>query len=181
MFCGKIKNLVMEDGERFCLLVNKHIGLPMFYPNLFVTSQVWIKSLSLSAMYSALNGINILLRFMSERGEDIEERFSEKKYFEVHELDALRDFCQKNFQSLKSSAQVPDLLQRRSTTKKRVAKDTEYARLTTIAQYTKWLAHTLTWRYSDNTNTGKIRQFVRGIKTRRPPRVRKKLQTGKKD
>ena len=62
-----IKSFVMESGERYCLLVDGYSGLPLFYPNLFVTTQVLNRSLSYSTMESALSGISVLLRYMEER------------------------------------------------------------------------------------------------------------------
>ena len=35
-----IQTFVKSDGERHCLLVNSLTGLPQFFPNLFVTTQM---------------------------------------------------------------------------------------------------------------------------------------------
>ena len=56
-----IKTFVMATGERYCVLADKQTGVPLFYPNLFVTTQIRNNSQSLSAMETAFNGIQILL------------------------------------------------------------------------------------------------------------------------
>jgi hypothetical protein len=52
------KSFVMQSGERYCLLFDKTAGMPLFYPNLFVTTQVRNQSNSVAAMESALSGNN---------------------------------------------------------------------------------------------------------------------------
>lgn len=47
------KNFTMESGERHCQLVDSVSGEVLFYPNLFVTTQIRNRSLSLSAMQAA--------------------------------------------------------------------------------------------------------------------------------
>ena len=98
-FCGLVnlmsknfflKSFVMDDGERYCLLVDKASGIPLYYPNLFVATQVRHASLSYSSMEAALGGISVLLKFMIERNDNLESRFQQRRFFEVHELDALR-------------------------------------------------------------------------------------------
>jgi len=59
---SKQKAFVMGSGERYCLLVERS-GLPLYYPNLYITTQVRNKSLSFSAMESTLSGISVLNRF----------------------------------------------------------------------------------------------------------------------
>ena len=56
MMCISIKSFVMNSGERYCLLVDHDTGLPLYNPNLYVTTQVRNRSLSYSAMESALGG-----------------------------------------------------------------------------------------------------------------------------
>lgn len=59
----RMRGLVMADGERYCLLVEPDSGAPLFHPNLFVTTQVRNRSLSVSAMEAALIAVNVLLTF----------------------------------------------------------------------------------------------------------------------
>jgi hypothetical protein len=45
-------------------------------------------------MEAALSGISILMRYMDDRGEIVEDRFKKGKLFEIYELEAIRNFCQ---------------------------------------------------------------------------------------
>ncbi len=92
-----LKTFVMRSGERYCLLVEPESGVPLFYPNLFVTTQVRNAGLSVSSMQTALVAINVLHSYCRAQQLDIETRLESGEYLAEHELDGLRDFCQRSF------------------------------------------------------------------------------------
>ena len=95
-----ITSFAMDSGERYSLVVDKDSGLPEFHPNLFLTTQVRnTKSNSFSSISSAATCLVVLLRFLDRRGIDLEQRINSRTFFEVHELDDLRDFTQRRFLS----------------------------------------------------------------------------------
>ncbi|WP_333874937.1 tyrosine-type recombinase/integrase [Methylobacter sp.] len=151
------------------MLVNNSSGLPLFYPNLFITTQVRNRSLSYSTMEATLSGISVLLRYMEERGESLEERFQKVALFKEHELDAIRDFCQIKFrsQSNENSNGMFNLSELREFDEK-VSSQTEYVRLTIVAQYTKWLAEQFIANSKDKLTVFQIGKIEKGIKARRP-------------
>ncbi len=167
----KTATFVMSDGERYSLLVDKKTGLPLYYPNLFITTQVRNKSLSLSSMNSSLAGIKMLLQFMAERGENIDARFAESRYFTDSELDGLRDFCQKRHIT-EPKVNVSPLTK---NSNELVGKNTEYTRLTVIAEYIDWLAQTFLTTNVNRQTTTDIRRMSQGLKARRPPRKRRNV------
>jgi len=171
------KTFVMESGERYGLLVDDRSGLPLFYPNLYVTTQVRNKSLSYSAMQSALSGISVLIRFLDERGESIEKRFHEGSFFQEAELDAIRDHCQIKFRTRTTETDPNGLftLSELQGFDETVSAETEYVRLTVIAQYTKWLAEQLKRSSQDRMTVLQIGKMEKGLKARRP--VKKKRNT----
>jgi hypothetical protein len=57
---AKTKSFVMGNGERACLLVDEH-GMPLYYPNLFITTQIRNRSLSAS---TSLNSAGHLCAFL---------------------------------------------------------------------------------------------------------------------
>jgi len=73
----RTQGFVLGDGERSCLLVDPGSGMPPFYPNLFVTTQVRNRSLSTASMDAASSAINVLLTYCTERGIDLENRIRE--------------------------------------------------------------------------------------------------------
>lgn len=166
------KNFITSTGERYCLLVDTQSGLPLYYPNLFVATQVRNKSLSLSAMEATLGGINILLRFMLERDEVLEDRFRQHQFFEIHELDSIRDFCQIKFRvrTLTAGSNEMFTLEELQSCGEKVGLQTEYVRLTTISHYVKWLAELLSGVSREKNTALRIKAMADGIIERRPER-----------
>ncbi len=168
----------MSSGERYCLLVSSS-GLPLFYPNLYVTTQVRNRSQSFSAMESTLGGISVLHRFLDERGENLEERFRKGRFLEDSELDAIRDFCQLSFRRSSdaggTAAVVP--LKGRKDCVEHVSSETEYVRLTVIAKYIRWLAEQITGTSADKSATLKIARMEQILKSRRPVKKSRNAET----
>lgn len=180
-FCGLVnlmpenffmKSFIKGDGERYCLLVDQASGTPLYYPNLFVTTQVRNKSLSYSSMEAALGGVSVLLKFMIESKDNLESRFQQRRFFEVHEMDALRDFCQIKFSTRtisKDKNSVFSLAELRESDET-ISSSTEYVRLTVISNYVRWLAELLTGESRDRATALRINKMVKGLESRRPIR-----------
>jgi hypothetical protein len=83
----KIKGFVTPSGERYCVLVDPVSGVPLFFPNLFVTTQVRNPQLSPATMEAALTSINVLLTFCHNRGIDLESRCRRRRIFKIGEMD----------------------------------------------------------------------------------------------
>jgi len=167
----RIKSFIMKSGERFCLLVDKVTGLPLYHPNLYVTTQVRNRSLSVASMESALTSINVLLTFCNERDIDLEARFHRREFFQLNELDAIRDHCQLKFIQTRSdpAGNVVSLSSKgRKKDQPKIGTGAEYVRLTHIAEYSKWLAEILLSTSMDRDSTRDIGNMSRGLKSRRP-------------
>lgn len=167
----RIKGFVMESGERYCLLMDRETGMPLYYPNLYVTTQVRNKSNSVAAMETALSGINVLLSFCDGRQIDLADRFLRREYFSIHELDAIRDYCQQNF-ARQVAGSRPDVVTINSKVKPQSVRKTglanEYTRLTHIAKYVEWLATVLLTGEIDRKTTLDIAKMKKGLESRRP-------------
>jgi integrase len=169
----RIKTFIMSTWERYCLLIDKESGIPLYYPNLFVTSQIRNHSKSLAAMEAALTGVNVLLAFCDEYGIDLETRFLKRKFFLLHELDAIRDYCQRSFAServVSSGGPIPISRKRKPEPQQTVGTGSEYTRLTHISNYSKWLAETLLFNGLDTQTTRDIAKMKERLASRRPPR-----------
>jgi len=163
------RSFVMESGERYCLLLDQS-GLPLYFPNLYVTTQVRNRSLSFSAMESTLNGISVLNRYLEERDENLEVRFYEGRFLDDSELDAIRDFCQIRFRS-RTTKEEPNVLlplDGLQWSDDNVSSETVYVRLTVIAKYLKWLAEQLTGAPKDRLSVLQIGKMEKALKSRRP-------------
>ncbi|WP_426662439.1 hypothetical protein [Rhodanobacter aciditrophus] len=142
--------------------------MPLFYPNLFVTTQVRNRSLSAASMNAASAAINVLLTYCSERGVNLESRIRERRFFSPAELDTIRDECQKR-RSKHGGAAVAPFRGRKAT--QRIGAGSEYARLTHVANYVRWLSHTLLGSAIDTVAARQIDQVHRGLIGRpTPPR-----------
>jgi integrase len=163
----------MQTGERYCLLVDMDTGMPLYYPNLYVTTQFRNESHSVAAMASALTGIKVLLRFCDERGIDLAERILNREFLQIHELDAIRDYCQLSFSRRPG---VPRegvaAIGRRGKPKptRRVGLASEYMRLTHIGKYLEWLAKVLQSGQIARQTTLDIAMMKSGLESRRPSR-----------
>lgn len=125
-----IQTFIKSDGERYCLLVDSIAGLPLFYPNLFMTTQIRNASLSFSAMESALVAISVLLRFAEDAKIDLNERFGRKDYLLMHEVEALADYCQLKLRNATDkSRKIVSIAHKKE---RLVASQTTYVRLTHI-------------------------------------------------
>ncbi|PXV59867.1 hypothetical protein SAMN04487785_101161 [Dyella jiangningensis] len=161
----RTQGFVLGSGERYCLLVDPDSGMPLFYPNLFVTTQVRNRSLSVASMDAASAAINVLLTYCTERGIDLESRIRARRFFNPAELDAIRDECQRRWSKHGGPAVVPF---RRRKARQRIGAGSEYARLTHIANYLRWLSHTLLGFTVDESTARQIDLVHRGLIGRRP-------------
>lgn len=177
-----IKTFTMESGERYCLLVNDRSGLPLYFPNLYITTQVRNRSLSYSSMEASLSSICVLLKYMDEQNEIIENRFQEGNLFKLYELDAIRDFCQIKFR-LRSTNKYRNgmfSLSELQESKAKVSSQTEYVRLTVIAQYTKWLAEQFIGSNKGKSTVLQIDKMEKGLKARRPIKKKRNIENDEK-
>lgn len=150
----------MDSGERYCLVIDRITQLPIYYPNLFITTQLRNKSDSFSTMLSAANNIAIFLRFLDDRDINLEERVLCRELFETYELDDLRDFTQKRFSKVADGGgYVSD--------EGVVSSITHYMRLTTIAQYISWYANHLI-KQPSTVEARQIKRVETQVKSRRP-------------
>ncbi len=169
----QIKGFVMQSGERYCLLVGREPGMPPYYPNLYVTTQVRNNSNSVAAMESALSGINVLLSFCDKRQINLTDRFLKREFFSKNELDAIRDYCQQSFTKRAAGAHQDAITinsKVRPKPARKVGLANEYMRLTHIAKYVEWLATILQTGEIERKTTLDIARMKKGFESRRPSR-----------
>lgn len=168
------KTFVMNSGERYSLLIEASTGIPLYYPNLYLTTQVRNRSLSHSAMEASLNGISVLIRYLDQKEENLESRFQNHNYFAENELDDIRDYCQLSFRKKNKGEKTNNILRlsKNNETRDMVCSETEYQRLTVIAHYLAWFAEQVS---VSNKKKIAITKMEKGIKARRP--VKKKRNT----
>ncbi|MEW2740298.1 tyrosine-type recombinase/integrase [Providencia sp. PROV130] len=166
----KVTTFVMDSGERYCMVVDRSSCLPVYYPTLFLTTQIRNRGDAFSTMLAAASNLVVLLRFLDNRGIDLEQRFLTKNFFKPYELDDLRDFAQrKQGKKLLVASSTPWLEDASSDT---VDNGTLHSRLTTYAKYLGWYAmHIL--KTAEPGVVEQINEMLQHIKIRRPSKKRR--------
>ena len=148
----RIVNCRWESGEHYRMLVNTTTGVPPYWPTLFISTQIRNTGRSVATMEAALDAIRVLFGFLDERRIDLEERVLQGEYFVTGEIDALCD--QARLASRGERTVSPSL---------------HYKRLTTLARYLEWFAHTLLGAEHAQYDYSPIERMVRNVQSRRPP------------
>lgn len=153
-----IKTFKMKNGERYCIIKDKKTGIPLFYPCLFITTQLRNSNESIKTIETQAGCIALFYRFLFIRNIDIEERIQTARFLDNNEIDLLHDFVGKKMRT----AKVINIKDHHPG----VCSATKYIRLTTIAKYLEWLCQ-LTIKNIGDGYRG-IFYFVNKIKARRP-------------
>lgn len=166
----KISSFILDSGERYYQVVDYYSGLPEYYPNLFLTTQVRNRSKASSTLESAASHLVVLLRFLDRHNIVMEKRLLSGEFLREHELDALCDFTQHRFRSITLDTAPSPIFgfdEFDEVMAEPVQNGTQYARLTTAAHYIGWLSRHL---LSDPSrrDVDRIDSLVRQIKERRP-------------
>lgn len=164
-----INTFIMDSGERYCLVVDHSTGLPEFYPNLFLTTQIRNKGDASSTILAAASNLVVLLHFLECRDIDLHSRLLAKEFFKPHELDDLRDFAQRKQGKIPSTptGNVLFIKDRFEASMDTVENGTLHSRLTTFANYLCWLGK----HFLDDSGQEAIEQLnamSEQIKVRRP-------------
>lgn len=157
----------MESGERCCLLLDE-LGMPAFYPTLYITTRVRNAGKSVATAEQCLSGIKILLEFCDREKIDLDERIHAGTFLLPGEIDALRDACQTKRQSVKSGNVVP-LKKGWVPPVPKVKTATTYIYITRIANYLEWLCrYRLSGQPFTKETALRIDAFMAGIREHRP-------------
>ena len=159
--------VVMHDGERYSTLVDSS-GIPLYYPTLYITTQLRNRSLSHSTLVNESGAINVLLQLFHERGINIHDRLESGNLLKEHEVDALRDRCQQRLLSR------PEVIGKQHhsffSTSNYVTKEVEYSRLTNIQRYLKFLCERILPNRHEPAVENELRAMLDAILARRPPK-----------
>lgn len=163
-----VRTVRFLGGERYRLLVDVESGQPLYYPNLFATSQIRNRSLSVAAMETALAAIKHFLLFCSEA--ELEVRIRNRRYFLPEELDAIRDHCQVTADGAlkRPTARFKGGLVLASGKQHRVGKACQYSRLSTVANYFEWLVSKVLGSGATREDRNEAARVAGGLRLRRP-------------
>lgn len=131
---AKTKEFVFDDGERACVITDMQ-GMPLYYPNLYLTTQVRNRSLSSSSLANIAGHLCVFLQILSECGINLIDRFSKGVALENYEVEALRGYMQRRL-----LAQPEGLARTCFAGKVHVSKEIVRARTGAAVDYVSWLA-----------------------------------------
>lgn len=138
------KHIVSNDGERLKILVEQATGVPLFYPNLYITSQIRGGCKSIATIQSFITSMKVLNCWSAKYSIDIERRWKCGDWFQIWEVDSLRDFCSRVLRdSSIEFSKVTNIKKQIRSAERKVDSPTKYARMTFVADYVKWLSYVM--------------------------------------
>lgn len=158
-----IRRFVAANGERTAVLVDGE-GMPLFYPNLFVTWRLRSSSLAANSILNALNAVKALFVWQDEVGIDLEVEFSKG---ELLDEELIRDLSDSLQRALPSQGKKIVSIKRKALV---IGASNYFFRLTVVANYLEFLANRL---MPSGQSDGAVRLMVGMIKANRPPRPNK--------
>lgn len=158
-----IRRFVAANGERTAVLVDGE-GMPLFYPNLFVTWRLRSSSLAANSILNALNAVKALFVWQDEVGIDLEAEFSKG---ELLDEELIRDLSDSLQRALPSQGKKIVSIKRKALV---IGASNYFFRLTVVANYLEFLANRL---MPSGQSDSAVRLMVGMIKANRPPRPNK--------
>ncbi len=153
--------ILMDSGERFCVVLNKTTGVPLHYPNIYLINEYRNCGKSISTIELVGASISMLYNFLSDMGIDLVDRILSQSFLSINEIDALRDFTTINTKRINIIKRSKSRHYNMS-----VRPATKYFRLTSMANYLEWLCQILLMDL--DVNQERISVFIKQIEKRRP-------------
>jgi integrase len=184
-----IRLTTFSNGERYPLLLNQQ-GQPHWHATLYATTQIRNASKAPNTIVAVLSAIRILTSWSFSRNQDIESRFSQRRFLNEHELESLRQYTQMiktneplDQKVIKISRKAEKIRGNIKVSETRISGSTQYIRMTYIADYIEWLAINLIERNAKqvDANTLKaIKKMSDGLRERRPQKIAKSRENARK-
>ena len=169
-----IRHIQFRQGERHKLLVDAQTGIPLYYPSLFITTQVRAGGASVSTVQASLTALKVLYAWQTDQGINLEVLFASGKVLRLEEITSLVGFSARMLREERPQKAYKVVRMRlkagRAVTSNisNVAAQTQFSRLSTIGKYLGFLAETLrVGRPSCLANTP-VSEMVERINAYRP-------------
>jgi len=178
--------IVLDDGERLAMLVDD-TGMPIYFPALFITTQVRNAGRSANTISAYLSAIKRLYQWAHTSGVDLERRLSTRSYLTDPELESLSSSVGRRIRGRSLGSNRLEELEYRKTRfnrrKGQILSHGKYRNLTYIGIYLSWLAARLAERAAgkiDQPARGAIKDMVEAIEAKRPRRARRTIANAPK-
>jgi integrase len=183
----EIRSTLHRNGERLPILVDR-LGMPLFFPSLFITSQVRNAAMSANTIRAYLSAIKRLCNWAQVKGIDLERRLSLRSYLTDSEIESMCSSLGSRIRSTSKKSLLDSELARLSKSRTKVPngqilRDGKYRNLMYVTAYLRWLSNRLIERAAGSVDVqakSDIESMVAAIDTRRPRKPRRSLITAKK-
>jgi integrase len=171
-----------SNGERYPLLIDE-MGLPLWYPTLFITTQFRNSNKASNTMIAALSAVISLMRWGQDHDVNLESRFKNRQFLNDQEIESIKSYAQRKYthkdELSRSLGSVIQLSTRRMESaragiqraKSNVTSTTQYIRMTYMANYLEWFAIQVVLseaKVVDGVTQKLIDGMVKGLRKRRP-------------
>jgi integrase len=169
-----IKHIQFRQGERHKLLVNAQTGIPLYYPSLFITTQVRAGGVSISTVQASLTALKVLYAWQVDRGVNLEALFSAGKLLRLEDITSLVGFSARLLREERQPKNTKRVFLKLKAGRAvirsvaNVAAQTQFSRLSTIAKYLGFLAETLRVGRASLLADGAVSDMVERINAYRP-------------
>lgn len=167
----KIQTLLLPDGERMPLLHGPDLQ-PLYYPTLFITSQVRNAGRAANSVSAQLGSIKRLYTWATLRNVDLEERLALGDYFRDFEVEDLSRFvCEKQRRAFRGQTTAPSTLRSEKLHDGRLKAQSKYRHLMYLSSYLRWLSERLVEARSGHIDHGaraEICAMVAALSARKP-------------
>lgn len=156
---AKTKNFVFEDGERACIIVDLD-GMPLFYPNLFLTTHARNRSLSSSSVTNIAGHLCAFLQAMEEARIDLLSRLPAGYILEPYEVEALRGDLQRPLLVESQGKGFPTYFSQ----DRYISKEILHARVGVTTQYLEFLAKNFLRNTRDSKELERLYSALKDIR-----------------
>ena len=160
-------------------MLHDDVGLPLFYPSLFATSQLRNAGAAVNTIRNKLSDIVVLMRWEQKHQRDLIEEFRNGRFLTVADVDSLRDFAKLDMRNWQSegkgqagqSGGVVDLIEAMVSVKRcqpAIGGQQHFNRLSTIADYLEFTASVVTQHQNSSKIAQEIARMAKTIRKHRP-------------
>ncbi|WP_244754184.1 site-specific integrase [Rhodanobacter sp. B2A1Ga4] len=160
-------------------MLQDELGLPLFYPTLFATSQLRNVGAAVNTIRNKLADLNVLLRWEQEHGRDLIAEFRSGRFLTIADVASLRDFAKLDMRHL---ASVEDVAKQRkqgvvdfleasvasSRAQAAIGGQQHFNRLSTFADYLEFTASVVTQHQNSPQAAQEIARMAEALRKHRP-------------
>ncbi|EBX8911922.1 TPA: site-specific integrase [Salmonella enterica subsp. enterica serovar Agoueve] len=157
MYKINTERFLLDSGERYCIVVNKETGIPLYYPTLYLTTQIRNSGHAIATVESRAVDISLFYRFLENEYIDIETQILKGIFLSGTDIDRLVMYL----------SMVSKFREGMNHKSGYVSKQTLRNRLNSLIHYISWLTEELL-QYNSSMYKTNLSKMIKSIEKRRP-------------